>query len=334
MDAVASATASSAALNVRFCTTRGQGSAVGSILHIARFFAYFVALRALHKCDVLHLNVASRGSTRRKAFLAATARWLNVPYVVHLHGAEYREFFAAARPATRRQVTRLFNRAAQVIVLGTVWRDFVIAENLAFPDRISVLANATPPRRVLERKANPTVRIVFLGVLNERKGVPQLVEALGYLSRLKDWSAVLAGNGSVESTAAALAERGLAGRVTVPGWLDPSAVDALLAEADILVLPSFAENLPMSVIEGMAAGLAIVTTPVGGIPDIIAHGETGLLIAPGDVAALTAALRKLVTSPAERARLGANARHFHKEHLELTSYVMQLEEIWRKARDR
>ena len=76
---------------------------------------------------------------------------------------------------------------------------------------------------------------------------------------------------------------GLVSRVAVPGWVGSDGVERLIANSSILVLPSFVENLPMSVIEGMAAGLAVVATPVGAVEEIIEHEKTGLLIPPGDV---------------------------------------------------
>ncbi|TIY10986.1 MAG: glycosyltransferase family 4 protein, partial [Mesorhizobium sp.] len=116
-----------------------------------------------------------------------------------------------------------------------------------------------------------------------------------------------------------------------PGWVGPDEVASLIASADILVLPSFAENLPVSVIEGMAAGLAVVTTPVGAVEDIITNEESGLLVPPGDVAALTEALTRLVENPALRARLGAAAMAVHRDRLDLAPFVGAICEVWRSV---
>jgi glycosyltransferase involved in cell wall biosynthesis len=87
----------------------------------------------------------------------------------------------------------------------------------------------------------------------------------------------------------------------------------------------------MSVIEAMAAGLAVVTTPVGAIEDIISNGETGLLVPPGDIDALTAALLRLLEDAALRRRLGEAARAAHAERLAIGPYVARLEAIWREV---
>ena len=84
----------------------------------------------------------------------------------------------------------------------------------------------------------------------------------------------------------------------------------------------------MSVIEGMAHGLAIVTTPVGATEDIIRDGETGLLVPPGDVDALSRALRRVITDDCLRKMLGTNARAFQTQHLSLPGYCTRLGDIW------
>jgi glycosyltransferase involved in cell wall biosynthesis len=174
-------------------------------------------------------------------------------------------------------------------------------------------------------------RILFLGCLETRKGVPELIEALGSLAGHPGWTAVLAGNGAVEETRAALASHGLADRVTVPGWLDPAGTAAALANADLLVLPSRAENLPMAVIEGCAHGIPAVATAVGSVPDLVVHGETGWLVPVGDAQALAAALAEAIADPAECSRRGAAAQRLHAERLTLSACRHRLMGLWAAA---
>ena len=148
------------------------------------------------------------------------------------------------------------------------------------------------PIRTPRRGRRPAVaagppHLVFLGHLSARKGVPELLEALASpaLAALP-WRATLAGGGPVDEFRARAAALGLADRVAFPGWIDQPAASALCAAADILVLPSHAEGLAMSVLEGLAHGLAVVATPVGAHAEVIEPEQSGLLVPPGDVAAL------------------------------------------------
>lgn len=320
------------AVQVRFGATRGPGSILVAPFYLAVFLARLIVLRGSGRCDLVHINLSSHGSTWRKLVVAVVAHVMGIPYVLHLNGSRYRHFWSGASAPTQRTIARLFCGAARVVVTGTVWRDFV-AER-APGARITIVPNATHADDLPDQQEQGAVTLLFLGRLGARKGVPQLIEALGRLGAVPGWRAILAGDGDVVGTAARIADLGLRDRVDVPGWVGPEAVADLMARSDILVLPSFDENLPMSVIEGMAAGLAVVATPVGAVEDIIEHGRSGLLVAPGDVEALTSALGRLIADPALRQRLGQAGRAFQREHLEIEGYARRLVRLWREAASR
>jgi glycosyltransferase involved in cell wall biosynthesis len=113
---------------------------------------------------------------------------------------------------------------------------------------------------------------------------------------------VMAGEGSLLETSRALAGK-LGARVSFPGLIER--VPEMLAACDIFALASHWEGAPMAVIEAMAAGLPVVATAVGGVPELVVDGVTGLLTPPGDAAALVAALTALAGDPQRRRRLGA-----------------------------
>ncbi len=317
---------------VRFGATRGAVPLILSPVYFLHFCLRMMLLRAFGRLDVVHINVAAHGSAHRKAAIGRVAQWMGVPYIIHLHGSRFRSFFDSAAPSTRAKMRRFFTDAHRILVLGAVWSDYVETNFPATCGRIVVLPNATasfgPIKQLSE---DERIRIVFLGQLGARKGVPELVSALAAISDLDDWQAVLAGDGAVEETRARISELGLSSRVEIPGWVDADTATSLLETADILVLPSHDENLPMSVIEGMAAGLAVVATPVGAVEDIITDGKTGLLVPPGDVDALAAGLRRLVVNEDLRAKLGMAAVAFHRQHLEIGAYDRRLATIWREA---
>src|SRR5206468_805374 len=98
------------------------------------------------------------------------------------------------------------------------------------------------------------------------------------------------------------AELGLADRVDVTGWVGAAETDALLAGAHLLLLPSREEGLPMSVLEAIARGIPVVTTPVGAIPDVVQDGVQGLVVEPGDSGALAAAIAELLADEPRRRR--------------------------------
>ena len=317
---------------VRILPTRGKGGLYQSPLLLTWFIVRMVVAKVLGRVDLVHLNLSQRGSTYRKVAIAGIAHKIGVPFILHLNGSAFDKFVDNSDGISKAVIKNMFERAEKILVVGNFWKSYISSFVPQRADRIIIIPNSTAP---IHLQINPspeeTVRIVFLGLIGDRKGIPQLLEALAANADLEDWSAVLAGNGEVEETKAKLKLLGLSDRVTVPGWVGPDAVASYLSNSDILVLPSLEENLPVSVVEGMAAGLAVIATPVGAVEDIIVDGITGLLVQPGDAGELAAALRRLLQDEKLRLRLGQAAHNFHQQNLEIGPYVNKLLEIWRLA---
>ncbi|MEZ0168122.1 glycosyltransferase family 4 protein [Microvirga sp. TS319] len=282
--------------------------------------------------DVWHINLGSFGSTVRKLILVLIARSTGQAYVVHLHGGHFREYWESRPKFYRDMIRSMFLHASAVVVLGAIWKDLILEHVPECADRIVVLPNATraPQYRQKCPSRDERVRILFLGRLGPEKGTPELLEALSDLSRLPEWDCALAGDGMVQETRA-LADAKLPGRVSVLGWVDSAEVERLLNASDVLVLPSHVENLPMSVVEAFAHGLAVAATPVGSIPDILEHEENGLLVPVRDATALAAALERLIVDRSLRERLGRNAKVTYQRSLTIESYVDRLLGIWKDA---
>jgi len=318
-------------MHVRFLATRGSGHVALSPLHAFSFCAGMLAARLRGKIDVVHINLASHGSTYRKLAISAWASMLGIPYVLHLHGGGYMRFWPEGDTPLSRRIGSMFRRASAVVVLGRVWRDFVLSKVPEAEGRVVIVPNAAEVPALAHKGGGDAVHILFLGRIEKDKGTPELCEALGLMADLPGWRATIAGAGEVEALRRRLDELGLAERVAVPGWQGAEDVARLLSEADILTLPSFVENQPISIIEGMAAGLAVVATPVGAVEDIVSDGETGLLVPPGDVPALRNALARLVEEPDLRSRMGDAGRARHRARLDVVPFADALCEIWRAA---
>lgn len=292
---------------VHVLTTKGRrGWAAPIVLTVALF--RLCALRARGRADLLHLNLSSRGSSLRKLIVGRVARLLRVPYVIQLHGGGFEVFHANLPGWGRRLLGDFFADAEHVFVLGAPFQELV-TDVIGVPEeRVSILRNAValpPPREGPRGAASP--RVLFTGRLGRNKGTFDLVEALSGIRHL-DWTAVLAGDGEVDTVRARVAEAGLADRVTVLGWQPRPAIEELLGSASIFVLPSYLEALSVSLLEAMAAELCCIATAVGAQGEIVRHEDNGLLVAPGDVAGLSSALARAVIDGDLRARLGQRAR--------------------------
>ena len=306
-------------------------------LFAAQFvFAYAVlrlGMKALRgNVDLLHISLSIRGSSYRKTFLGTVARLCGIPYIVHLHGSGFDEFWSETNQRLALSIVRLYKQSAHCVVLGSYWAQVIAVRVPEVANRISILPNATLPCRVEQEPAtDDRVRITFLGQLGQRKGSPQLIEALEQLAGRNDWMATIAGDGELDKSRVRIQECGIADRTKIPGWLGSADTEQLLRRTDILVLPSFSENLPMVILEAFAHGIAVVSTPVGAIPEVIKPECNGLLVPVGDVPALVTALERLIGEPLLRQRLGSAARRVHSERYEIEPYVTRLVAIWRQT---
>lgn len=295
---------------VCYLATHREGRALSKFALAAGSFMRFAGLILARRVAVVHVHSASRASFWRKSPFLLLAFLSARPVVFHLHGGGFREFFEQdCGPLTRAWVRAVFRKAAHVIVLSPSWAAWV--RSVAPEANQHVIPNPAPAVKTKREKfANDDPTLLFLGAIIEKKGVFDLLEAVAglrdYYPRLR---LVLAGTGAAQAQVKERAQAlGIAPQVEMPGWIDAQARDAWLAKANVFVLPSYYEGLPMSVLEAMAAGLPVIASDVGGIPEVIEHGVDGLLIVPGDVADLVRSIERLLADPALRESMGRAAQ--------------------------
>lgn len=163
-----------------------------------------------------------------------------------------------------------------------------------------------------------TSEFVCIGRLCEQKGHLLLIEAAKYLAEEGlDFSLTLVGDGPMRADVEQMiARHGLQDRIRITGWMSSAAVHQQIRQARAMVLPSFAEGLPVAVMEALALGRPVITTYVGGIPELVEPGVNGWLIPPGSVASLVDAMRSALEQPDEiLMQMGqAGAERVNREH--------------------
>jgi glycosyltransferase involved in cell wall biosynthesis len=282
--------------------------------------------------DVVHIHFASSASSVRKILLARLALARGAKLVMHAHGGGYRDYWATLGPGTRATTVRTLSRAHCLIVLGESWRDFFASLGVPRQRIVSLPNPVVLPAVLPKRLGRSYVRLVYLGLFARHKGVFDLIDALTRLRPdvLGRTRLVLAGNGETRQVRELIERRGLARFVEVRDWLSPTERDRLLASADAFVLPSYAEGLPMSLLEGMAWGLPVICTGVGSIPEHVHDGAQGLLVTPGDVSELAGAIERIVMDDALRRHMGERARSA-VEPLSVDLYARKVAAIYRSV---
>jgi glycosyltransferase involved in cell wall biosynthesis len=279
---------------------------------------------------VLHVNLSKKASVLRKGVILAVGRARGAATVVHAHAGLFLDWFDGLPRPAQALVRRLLV-ADRVIVLNEAVREGY-ARRIGVPDeRMVMMTNPVEwPATVPERSDDGPVVAAFLGAFREKKGVFDLVRAVGLLpshqrERLR---LVLAGHEDPAPVRDAIRAAGVEGVVEIAGYLGHDERDALLARSQILLLPSHAEGLPMSVLEAMAWGLVPVVTPVGALPAIVRDGHTGVLVPVADPEALATALGKLLADDSARHALGARAREDARAYA-ADAWAERLATLWR-----
>lgn len=171
-------------------------------------------------------------------------------------------------------------------------------------------------------------RVTFLGNLLRHKGLHRVIHALARIAD-RPWHLVVVGVGPEHDGCVRLLEQaGLRERATFLGRLSGEDVERVLAVSDVLTLPSTQEGMPYVILEAMASGVPVVSTAVYGIPEMVVHGETGLLVEPGDGDGLSDALARLIDGPDERSRMGIAARRRFEELFTLDRQLRRIEALY------
>jgi glycosyltransferase involved in cell wall biosynthesis len=205
----------------------------------------------------------------------------------------------------KRLRTASLRRARRLVVPSRYLAD-IAAEWGLDRSRIEVLTNPAPPPSVVEPMALEPGTFVFVGRLTEQKALPV---ALAALAEVEGARLILIGDGPERASLERLVlELRLGDRVRFLGSLPREDALRYLAGARAAVLSSAWENLPHAAVEALAVGTPVVSTSVGGVPEVVHDGENGLLVPLNDVAALAGALRSVLVDDALRARLASGAQ--------------------------
>lgn len=270
--------------------------------------ARFAVLAATRRVDLAHIHFAAKTSFYRKAVFILLAAALGLPVVGHAHSGLFPGFYRSRGTLGRAYVRFVLNRLDRLVVLSDEWADFY-RDLYSRGEPVVVPNPAAIPERLERRPAKTGAVLLSLGRLGKGKGTYDILAAIpAILERHPDTEFHFGGDGEVEEVRRIAAAAPWGDRVRLLGWVSGAEKAAALRDADVFLLPSYAEGLPMALLEAMGHGIPVVTTPVGGIPQAVSDGVNGVLVPPGDVGALTAAILGLLDDPGCAAAMGEAGR--------------------------
>jgi glycosyltransferase involved in cell wall biosynthesis len=307
-----------------------HGTGVGSNL-LAKSLAFARSLasysRVVDDYDVVHLHISAKGSYQRKKIMARIAERRGKRVILHEHSGEFARDFETGDDAYRADVRRTFGYADRVIVLSEEWRDY-FAENVCDPERVVVIHNGVgvPPEPC---NVSVSQNVLFLGRLDENKSPDVLIRASRRaLAEFSHARLIFAGDGDINRYGRLANELGIADRCEFLGWVSGDDKEQLFQRAGIYCLPSKHEAMPLSVMEAMARGIPVISTSVGGVPQLIEDGADGLLMKVDDEAGLSELLLGLERSPERRVKLGLAGRRRIEETFSIDASVDRLVSLY------
>ncbi len=298
----------------RFAATNSRhGSAAGAVA-LAWLLLRLPFFR-LAGYNTVHAHGASGKSFIRKRIVLGWARMLGFRTIFHNHGGGFRVY---AESAGMEKIARQLAGYDAIAALTDDWARF-FRDSLGCAN-VHVIPNIVEKPSLTAPSPGEFLNFIFLGKLCPEKGVYDLLEAIRtvaakYPGRFR---LIVGGNGETDRFLARAAELGLDSYIDFRGWIGPAAKAEIFGAGGVLVLPSYIEGMPISILEACSYGLPSISTPVGGIPELVADGESGILVTPGDHEALAAAMARYIGSPALAAQHGEAAHlralpHFPEE---------------------
>lgn len=274
---------------------------------------------------IVHIHTASYNSFKRSAWFVRLAKMFRKKVILHIHGGGFKEYYAT----NAKWISSVLERSDAIITLSNSWRRFF--QSIVKRPAVFVVENIVPfPVQQTAKEDDGKFHLLFLGLISKGKGIFDLIEVLH--ENVKSFSdnvlLHIGGNGEVGLLNKKVKEYGLEGCVRYEGFVSGDKKIRLLNEADAFILPSYTEGLPVSILEAMSYKKPILTTPVGGIPEIVKQNVNGILFQPGDKIAISKAIEQIMNNDVEKEVMGEKAYQMVQSFLPV-NVEMRLEEVYK-----
>lgn len=261
-----------------YCTSAGKRNLFNFIFALTTLLGRII----FYKPTLVYIHSASKGSFFRKSIIVILCKIFRCKVVFHLHGGGFKEFFNGSHTIIRKYINYIFTSVDLTIVLSDYWKSW-LQENMKVPVDVIVLKNGVKPSTCNAKKVSKK-QFVFAGRLVEGKGLEDLFEAVKILKGEGEVFQVLIAGEGYKTKYTELAELlDIKDYILFKGWVSREQLDIHISESISLVLPSYAEGMPMCILEAFANKRPVISTYVGSIPEVIEQDVDGFLLEAGDV---------------------------------------------------
>lgn len=314
--------------NVVYLPTHCSGDAREKIGLYVSAMSRLVGLVLTGQVQLVHVHGAINASFWRKYSFLLVLFALRVPVILHVHAGRFPEFYEEqCGRAGRCLVRHALRRADRIIAVSAELQQWIVA--LTGRCNVTTIGNPAVACPIPHPRTRAASLLLFMGHIEQSKGAFDLIRAMPAIvaafpaARLR-----LCGDGDLMQARSLVRSLALGEHVDVLGWVDQRCREQLLRQATVFVLPSYFEGLPMSLLEAMSHALPVVATTVGGIPEAVTDGVEGLLVEPGDIGAISAAIKRILRHPGEGVRMGAAGRARTQVQFSTKRMISALEAVY------
>lgn len=292
-------------IEVKYITTYKDGSKPYKIFIFLRSLCN--VLLCMRWADIVHIHMAAGASFFRKAIIVKIAYIFNKKIIIHQHGGAFDQFYEKAGKNRRKIIRTVFSYADRVILLSKEWKDFFVKE-ICDEEKTTVIFNGVV---IPDFKRNNYLdkNILFIGRIDEKKGIYDLLDAFSKaLQTDNEIHLYIAGTGEGKRLIECVKRLNIEDKIELLGWIRGKEKDEIMKKCSLMILPSYTEGMPVSVLEAMSYNMCTIASDVGGIPQIIDDKVNGMLIKPGHPEMIEQKINLIISKPAEKMRIGQNAR--------------------------
>ncbi len=291
-------------------TSKGNSKVTKLFVLILAIFKYMVYM-VLPSIKIVHIHGASYNSFYRKRIFINIAYVFGKKIIYHIHGAEF-HLFISKNP----EVSKTLKKCNEIVVLSKYWKKY-FEEQIGLSN-VSIINNICHyPKPILSIDKRKYLNLLFLGQIGVRKGVFDAIQAIGKDDVLRNAEIKLhiGGGGDVAELKRLIMNLNLEEKIVYHGWVSGEEKESLLSAADIYILPSFNEGLPISILEAMSYSLPIISSPVGGIPEVVINDVNGILVKPGNTEEIAKAIKLIMNDKTKLINMGNKSLDLVKPYL-------------------
>lgn len=284
---------------LRHISTWKFTNSLNKVFYFFYHYLWFILLLIFdYRIKLVHIHAASDGSFQRKVMMANAARFFRKKVIFHMHAGEFDHYYQKSN--RKEWIFMSIQKCDKIIVLSKYWKNYYIKLGIK-PEKLVILNNivSMPELTKVNKQKDGKLHTLFLGWLSEKKGVFDLIDVVKeHHKELKGkFYLKLGGRDNEDLIRNIIQENHLEDVLSLEGWVFGEKKEKLLEWCDVFILPSYYEALPISILEAMSYAEPIISTPVGGIPEIIANGKNGFLNQPGDKEALWKSIKFFIDNP-------------------------------------